>query len=1059
MVTDGDFKESEMSPLSPCWVNELACRHYIAKHREKKEGNWVVPARQAMGSSSHCRDELEGSSYQKRAYIPTNTTQADTSSLPHAIVKSTGGISLRNGAGSPAGLSGGVSSPPTPEAKRTSVRCSSDSSPHAVQLPQVRVVGRRLSTDAGCRQSAVSPARASLSNAGAIGSPKSRRTRSSLSTGPSTASPVLSPTPPTTLPAAYRPKQAVDTDVEPSFDTICQLQLPESLVPPPVFLTPLQRVQQCPSPSSPRPTSAPSISHSDPSISHPTPTCSAISPPPPSTSTSDAPLSYTPEYVSRLESMLLETKEEARQARADLETLRAAVLQGVGKQYANSTKRASRASTSEEGVIQLAAECASQDSSHVSALRNGRSKASRHGSKLPSPDPRFGADVFQLLCSPCSAGCQQNIRGASNPSSIDMAKHRYLQPELCKAVSFHTDDRTGLLNRVPDSSSSDSVIHYISNPTYNTSDECCSEVMETSFSHRTEGVWPEVNSTPGVWPEVNSTPGVWPEVNSTPGVWPEVSSTPGVWPEVNSTPGVWPEVNSTPSVWPEVNSTPGVWPEVNSTPGVWPEVNSTPGVWPAINITPGVWPEVKSTLPAYLRSLSLTSVHSDGIPDPKCSAQSSGNAKSHHLLTTVSTPFPQSGKRLGSSKLQPLEFSETVLATDESTSDDGPHQPLPSAASLPVTTPTEMQDANMTPASSISAPLPLASTHASSKTARETSTAGLQVHDDATLGAPCFSSIGAQYKIVLCDTAQGDNREAPTEDDKVSSCHQMVSVEAQTEAAKDCPQMMSIEAQSEGYKVSSCPRMLSVESQTEDDKVSICPQMVSVAAQSEAAKDCPLESSTSSSYQAGSRLDQEALSVCIGVQTCTEPAGEDVGVQANTGLDSLDPKACDLIVKRLQVEVRQLKSFLNLLTTANQSLEEKREQAETGKREFSTRYAFRMLDDLDVFQPWAREVLVMALKNRKSDGSCKGCHTEQDAKWFYDAVAKKWGARVQMISFKNLWEQIMDMVKPAGTNRGFTSSELKKCALGSGVTGLLLNHRYMLTHRSALEWGKHGTAL
>eukprot|EP00798_Chlamydomonas_sp_ICE-L_P030365 gene30365-35370_t len=169
---------------------------------------------------------------------------------------------------------------------------------------------------------------------------------------------------------------------------------------------------------------------------------------------------------------------------------------------------------------------------------------------------------------------------------------------------------------------------------------------------------------------------------------------------------------------------------------------------------------------------------------------------------------------------------------------------------------------------------------------------------------------------------------------------------------------------------------------------------------------------------------------------------------------------------------------------------------------------------LDMFQPWSPKVLDIALRRWRSSPEYKGYLTEddfvsfvhvaddrstkdhlrfwfnlidgdgngligpEDAKCFYDKVAKRekgymidfhglWNQIIDMVGPKagksakrekgymldihGLWHQIIDMVGPEAGRRGFTCSELVKCKLGSGVTGLLLNHRNMLVQRTTLE--------
>ncbi len=76
----------------------------------------------------------------------------------------------------------------------------------------------------------------------------------------------------------------------------------------------------------------------------------------------------------------------------------------------------------------------------------------------------------------------------------------------------------------------------------------------------------------------------------------------------------------------------------------------------------------------------------------------------------------------------------------------------------------------------------------------------------------------------------------------------------------------------------------------------------------------------------------------------------------------------------------------------------------------------------------------------------------EDATWFYDSVEKDENAFV--VSFEDLWHQLLDMTQPAQPRRGFSSAELWKCKLGAGAIGLLLNHNNMLLHRTTAEWGR-----
>lgn len=81
-----------------------------------------------------------------------------------------------------------------------------------------------------------------------------------------------------------------------------------------------------------------------------------------------------------------------------------------------------------------------------------------------------------------------------------------------------------------------------------------------------------------------------------------------------------------------------------------------------------------------------------------------------------------------------------------------------------------------------------------------------------------------------------------------------------------------------------------------------------------------------------------------------------------------------------------------------------------------------------------------------------GAVSAEDAKWFYDSIEKDENTFV--VSFEDLWHQLLDMTQPAKPRRGFTSADLWKCKLGAGAIGLLLNHNNMLLHRTTAEWGR-----
>ena len=72
----------------------------------------------------------------------------------------------------------------------------------------------------------------------------------------------------------------------------------------------------------------------------------------------------------------------------------------------------------------------------------------------------------------------------------------------------------------------------------------------------------------------------------------------------------------------------------------------------------------------------------------------------------------------------------------------------------------------------------------------------------------------------------------------------------------------------------------------------------------------------------------------------------------------------------------------------------------------------------------------------------------EDMKFFYDAVDKGPVA----IAFEDLAAQVADMVRPGAPDKGFTLRELRRCQLGHGVIGLLVNHNSMLVHRTTAEW-------
>lgn len=80
-----------------------------------------------------------------------------------------------------------------------------------------------------------------------------------------------------------------------------------------------------------------------------------------------------------------------------------------------------------------------------------------------------------------------------------------------------------------------------------------------------------------------------------------------------------------------------------------------------------------------------------------------------------------------------------------------------------------------------------------------------------------------------------------------------------------------------------------------------------------------------------------------------------------------------------------------------------------------------------------------------------GFFSPADLKWFYECVAKGDGF---VVSFEDLWYQLVDMVKPQQPRLGLTCAELRKCKLGPGVVGLVTNHNNMLLQRTTAEWGR-----
>ncbi|KAG2448590.1 hypothetical protein HYH02_006481 [Chlamydomonas schloesseri] len=206
-------------------------------------------------------------------------------------------------------------------------------------------------------------------------------------------------------------------------------------------------------------------------------------------------------------------------------------------------------------------------------------------------------------------------------------------------------------------------------------------------------------------------------------------------------------------------------------------------------------------------------------------------------------------------------------------------------------------------------------------------------------------------------------------------------------------------------------------------------------------------------------------------------------------------------IAALRAQLQQKDSAYAFLANEHSELEGQLKEVEAAKREYAARYAFMVLDQdldghirvdqvssFDMFGCYAPAVLEYAFKHWRFASGFKGylnmddfvrfvtladdrtskdsqrfwfgvldldgdgTVSAEDAKWFYDAVEKDENTFV--VSFEDLWHQLLDMTQPAKPRRGFTSSDLWKCKLGAGAIGLLMNHNNMLLHRTTAEWGR-----
>ncbi|KAG2444842.1 hypothetical protein HXX76_001583 [Chlamydomonas incerta] len=206
-------------------------------------------------------------------------------------------------------------------------------------------------------------------------------------------------------------------------------------------------------------------------------------------------------------------------------------------------------------------------------------------------------------------------------------------------------------------------------------------------------------------------------------------------------------------------------------------------------------------------------------------------------------------------------------------------------------------------------------------------------------------------------------------------------------------------------------------------------------------------------------------------------------------------------IATLRAQLQQKDSAYAFLANEHSELEGQLKEVEAAKREYAARYAFMVLDQdldghirvdqvssFDMFGCYAPAVLEYAFKHWRFASGFKGylnmddfvrfvtladdrtskdsqrfwfgvldldgdgAVSAEDAKWFYDSVEKDENTFV--VSFEDLWHQLVDMTQPAKPRRGFTSADLWKCKLGAGAIGLLLNHNNMLLHRTTAEWGR-----